>query len=61
MTVRATAAVRRTDVAIFVEDQEVRVEAARRSRPIAAVVADIVENATVAEAITRSRIPDSLI
>ena len=31
----------------------------RRSRPIVAVVADIVETAIIAAAITRNRIPDS--
>ena len=57
-TVRAIDVVRRTDVAIVVEGQVVRGEAVRRSRPIVAEAADTVETATVAEAKTRSRIPD---
>ena len=61
VTVRAIAAVRRTDEAISVEVQIVRDVIVRRSRPIVAVVADIVQTADVAVAITRSRIPDSLI
>ena len=46
---RAIVAVRRIDAAIVFEVQEVRVEAARTSRPIVAV-ADIVETAIVAAA-----------
>ena len=64
MTVRATDADRRKDVAIVVEGQVVRVVSAvavRRCRPIEAVASDIVQTAIVAAAITRSRIPDSLI
>ena len=57
LTVRATAAFRRIDVAIVVEAQVVRAAIARRSRPIVAVVADTVET-EVDAAITRSRIPD---
>ena len=57
-TVRATAAVRRIDVAIVVEVQAERVVTARRSRPIEAVAADIAETAIVAVAKTRSRVPD---
>ena len=58
MTARAIVVVRRRDVAIVAEVQAVRVVIARRSRPIAAAVADIVETATAVAAITRSRIPD---
>ena len=54
-TVRAIAVVRRIDLAIAVEEQVVRVVAARRGRPIVAVVTDIVETAIVVVAITRSR------
>ena len=61
VTVRAIVVVRRIDVAIVVEVQVVRVVIVRRSRPIVAVAADIAETATIAAAITRSRIPDSLI
>ena len=55
MTVRAIVVVRRIDVAIVVEFQVVRVVIVRRSRPIVAVVADIVETAVIVVAITRSR------
>ena len=55
MTVRAIVVVRRIDVAIVVKVQVVRVVAVRRSRPIVAVVADIVETDIVVVAITRSR------
>ena len=55
MTVRAIVVVRRIDVAIVVEVQVVGVVIVRRSRPIVAVVADIVETAIVVVAITRSR------
>jgi hypothetical protein len=59
LTVRASAAVvRRTDEAIAAEDQVVRVENGRRSRPIVALIADIVETAIAVVANTRSRIPD---
>ena len=61
MTVRARAAARRTDAAIVVEVQAVRVVIARRSRPIAAVAADKAETAIVVVATTRSRVPDGLI
>ena len=57
---RVNVAVRRIDVAIVVEVQMVRAAIERRSRPIVAD-ADIAETASVAEAITRSRIPDGLI
>ena len=53
--VRAIVVVRQIDVAIVVEVQVVRVVIVRRSRPIVAVVADIVETAIVVVAITRSR------
>ena len=58
LTFRAIVSARRTDVAIVVEEQAVRVVTVRRSRPVVAEVADIVETATAAVAITRSRIPD---
>ena len=61
LTVRAIVAVRRIDVAKVVEVQAERVVTVRRSRPIVAVVADMVETAIVVAAITRSRIPDGLI
>ena len=65
MTERATAeegVERRIDVVIAAEVQAAREGyVRRRSRPIDAAVADIVETATVVDAITRSRIPDSLI
>ena len=57
-TVRAIAVARRIDVAIVLEVQAVGVFIVRRSRPIEAGVADIVETAIVAVATTRSRIPD---
>ena len=57
MTVRAIDAVRRIDVAIVVEVQVVREVAARRGRPIVAVVTDKAETAIEVVAITRSRIP----
>ena len=60
-TAQAIVAGRRIDAAIVVEAQPVRVVIVRRSRPIAAVVADIVETAIVAAATTRSRLPDDLI
>ena len=53
MTVRAIV-VRRIDVAIVVEVQVIRVVIIRRSRPIVAVVADIVETAVIVVATTRS-------
>lgn len=58
MTVRAIVVVRRTDAVKDAEVQAVRVAIARRSRPIVAVVADIVETAVAVAATTRSRIPD---
>ena len=58
MAERAIAVARRTDAAIVVEVQVVRVVTERRSRPTAAVVADIVETAIAVAAITRSRVPD---
>ena len=61
VTVRAIVAARRMDVAIAVEEQAEREAANRRSRPIEFVAADNAETAIVAVAITRSRIPDSLI
>ena len=60
-TVRAIEAVRRIDVAKMVEVQEARVVIVRRSRPIAAVVADIAQTAIAVVAKPRSRIPDGLI
>lgn len=54
MAIRAIVVVRWIDVAIVVEVQVVRVVTVRRSRPIVAVVADIVETAIVVVAITRS-------
>ena len=59
-TVLAKVVARRIDEAIVGEEQAVRVAAVRRSRPIVAALADIVETATAA-ANTRSRIPDSMI
>ena len=58
MAVRAKDVARRTDSATVVEVQVARAVAAsaRRGRPIAAVVTDIVQ-AAIAAAITRSRIP----
>ena len=56
-TVSAIFVERRIDDAIVAEAQEVRVVIVRRSRPIAAAEADIVETASAAAAITRSRIP----
>ena len=58
LTVRATVVVRRTDVAIVVEVQVVRVVIVRRSRPIGAEVADMVEKAVTVAAKTRTRVPD---
>ena len=58
LTVRAIAAVRRTDVANVVEAQAAREVAGRRCRPKVAVAADKAETADVVVAITRSRIPD---
>ena len=58
---RATVVARRIDVARVVEVHAVRVVAARRGRPIEAVVTDFAETATMAVAITRSRIPNRLI
>ena len=46
------------DVVFIVEVKVVRVAIARRSRPIEAAIADIVETAIVVVEITRSRIPD---
>jgi hypothetical protein len=54
LAIRAIVVVRWIDVAIVVEVQVVRVVTVRRSRPIVAVVADIVETAIVVVAITRS-------
>ena len=56
--VRTIVVVRRRDADIVEEVQAVRVVTVRRSRPIVAGVADIVETARVVDAITRSRIPD---
>ena len=56
--VRAIVAARRIDAAKVVEVQVVGVAIVRRSRPIVAVVADIVETATEVVATTRSRVPD---
>ena len=58
LPVRAIVVVRRIDVAIAEEVQGVRVVIVRRSRPIAAVVTDIVQTAIDVVATTRSRIPD---
>ena len=55
VAVRAIVVVRRIDGAIVVEVQVVRVVIVRRSRPIVAVVANIVETAIIVVAITRSR------
>ena len=55
LSVRAIVAVRRKDVAIVGEVQVARVVIVRRSRPIVAAAADIVETAIVVVAITRSR------
>ena len=57
---RAKVAARQKDVAIVMEEQAARGAIGRRSRPIAAV-ADSIETATDVVAITRTRIPDSLI
>ena len=57
-TVRAIAIDRRKDVATAVEAQAVRAVIVWRSRPTAAAVAETVETAIVAVAITRSRVPD---
>ena len=54
VAVRAIVVVRRIDIAIVVEVQVVRVVIVRRSRPIVAVVADIVLTPIVVVAITRS-------
>ena len=62
MAVRAIEVVRRTDVAIIaanrVEDQVVRSVIVRRSRPIAASVADLSERTIAVIATTQNRIPD---
>ena len=57
LTARAKVAEQRIDVDIVVEVQAARVAIARRSRPTVAEVADIVETAIDAAAITRSRVP----
>ena len=57
MTVRATDAARRIDVAIGVEVQAERAAIARRSRTIEAGT-DTAETAIAVDATTRSRIPD---
>ena len=57
LTACSSAVVRRTDVAIVVEAQVVRVVTVRRSRPVEAVVADTAQTAIAAVAITRSRVP----
>ena len=58
MNARANEVVQRKDAATAAEEQAVRVAIVRRSRPIAAEVADIAQTAIVAVAKTRSRIPD---
>ena len=58
LTVRAIVVARRIDAAIVAEVQVVRVVAVRGSRPTIADIADNVETAIAAAAITRSRIPD---
>ena len=59
LTVRAIGvAVRRIDVDNVVEEQAARAVIERRRRPIVAGVADIVETAIDAVAITRSRVPN---
>ncbi len=55
LTVRPVVVVRRIDVAIVVEVQVVSVVAVRRTRPIVAVVTNIVEGAIAVVQITRSR------
>ena len=58
-TVRAKVAARRIDAATVAEAQVAHAAVdVRRSRPIAAVAADIAETAIVAVATTRSRIPN---
>ena len=57
MAERAIVVARRNDVATVVEIQVIRVVAVRRGRPIVAVVTDKAETASVAVAMTRSRIP----
>ena len=54
---------RRIDAAIGFEVQTVREVTVifRRSRPIAAAVADIAQTASSVVAITRSRVPDGLV
>ena len=59
MTGRALAAVRRTDAFIHLDEQVVRAVVDRRSRPIVAANADIVETANGVVAPTRTRIPDT--
>ena len=61
MTGRAIVIARRIDVATVAEVQVVGVVIARRSRPIAAVVADTADTAVIEAATTRSRVPDGLI
>ena len=58
MTTRAIVADRRIDADKVVEAQAVGVATVRRSRPIGAAVADIVETAIEAVATTRSRVPN---
>ena len=61
-TAQAIVAGRRIDVAIVAEAQFAHAAVdVRRSRPIVAVEADIVETAIVAVARTRSRVPDGLV
>ena len=55
---RAIVVNRRIDFATAVEEQAARVATAMRSRPIFAAAADTEQTAAVAEARTRSRIPD---
>jgi hypothetical protein len=61
VALRATAVFRRIDAAKVAEEQAVRAVIARRSRPIVAVVADISQPTNVVVAITRSRVPDTII
>ena len=58
VTAREIAAVRRTDVAIGGEGQDVREDIVRRSRPIVAVAADTEQIPIAVAAITRSWVPD---
>ena len=57
LTVRSKVVARRIDVAIEVELQVARAVTDRRSRPIVAVAADIVQTAVDVVATTRSRVP----